>query len=60
MLETLFSELKDMLWGLSIISFEIIGLLILHKSNSNNLGQYPLLLAVLFFTILFIVISVFM
>ena len=59
MLETLFSELKDMLWGLSIISFAIIGLLILPKGISNNLGQYPLLLAVLFFTILFIVISIF-
>jgi len=59
MLETLFSELEDLLWGLSIISFTIIGLLILPKGISNKLGQYPLLLAVLFFTILSIVISVY-
>lgn len=59
MLEGLFYELEDFLWGLGIISFAIVGLLILPKHFSNRLGQHPLLLAIMFFSILFIVIQIF-
>ena len=59
MLESLFSELEDLLWGLGIVSFAIIGLLVLQKNISNKLGQYPLILTIMFFLILFAVIRVF-
>jgi|TARA_B100001063_G_scaffold131410_1_gene122828 hypothetical protein len=59
MLESLFSELEDLLWGLGIVSFAIIGLLVLPKNISNKLGQYPLILTIMFFLILFAVIRVF-
>jgi hypothetical protein len=59
MLESLFSELEDLLWGLGIVSFAIIGLLVLPKNISNKLGQYPLILTIMFFLILFAVINVF-
>jgi hypothetical protein len=59
MLESLFSELEDLLWGLGIVSFAIIGLLALPKNISNKLGQYPLILTIMFFLILFAVIRVF-
>ena len=47
MLESLFSELEDLLWGLGIVSFAIIGLLVLPKNISNKLGQYPLILTIM-------------
>jgi hypothetical protein len=59
MLESLFSELEDLLWGLGIVSFAIIGLLVLPKNISNKVGQYPLILTIMFFLILFAVIRVF-
>ncbi len=59
MLENIFSELKDLLWGLGIISFAIVGLLILPKNLSHKLGQYPLVLAIMFCSIIYIVIKVF-
>jgi len=59
MLEVLFAELKNLLWGLGIITFAIIGLLILPKRLSLKLGQYPLLLALMFTGILFILITIF-
>ena len=59
MLETLFSELKDLLWGLGIVSFAIVGLLMLPKKLSNQLGQHPLILTIMFFLILYVVIRVF-
>ena len=59
MLESLFSELEDLLWGLGIISFAIVGLLILPKKYSDELGQHPLILTIMFFSILFAVIKVF-
>ena len=59
MLESLFSELNDLLWGLGIVSFAIVGLLILPKKFSDKLGQHPLILAIMFFSILYVVIKVF-
>ena len=59
MLEGLFAELEDLLWGISIICFAIVGLLILPKSTSNKLGQYPFILVALFFAIMSLVIIVF-
>tara|TARA_Y100000741_G_scaffold289829_1_gene229877 strand:- start:51 stop:233 length:183 start_codon:yes stop_codon:yes gene_type:complete len=59
MLEILFSELEDLLWGLGIISFAIVGLLILPKKYSDELGQHPLILTIMFFSILYAVIKVF-
>tara|TARA_B100001250_G_C19236833_1_gene544748 strand:+ start:264 stop:446 length:183 start_codon:yes stop_codon:yes gene_type:complete len=59
MLESLFSELEDLLWGLGIISFTIVGLLILPKKYSDELGQHPLILTIMFFSILYAVIKVF-
>ena len=59
MLESLFYELEDLLWGLGIISFAIVGLLILPKKYSDELGQHPLILTIMFFSILYAVIKVF-
>ena len=59
MLESLFSELEDLLWGLGIISFAIVGLLILPKKFSDKLCQHPLILTIMFFSILYMVIKVF-
>ena len=36
MLESLFSELNDLLWGLGIVSFAIVGLLILPKKTLKS------------------------
>ena len=59
MLESLFSELEDLLWGLGIVSFAIIGLLVLPENISDKLGQFPLILTIMFILILFAVIRVF-
>jgi len=59
MLESFFSELNDLLWGLGIVSFSIVGLLILPKKFSDKLGQHPLILVIMFFTILYLVIKIF-
>ena len=59
MLESLFSELNDLLWGLGIVSFSIVGLLILPKKFSDKLSQHPLILLIMFFSILYLVIKIF-
>ena len=59
MLETLFLELEDLLWGLGIISLAIVGLSILPKSTLNKLGQYPFILIALFIFVMWLVISAF-
>ena len=59
MLETLFLELEDLLWGLGIISLAIVGLSILPKSTLNKLGQYPFILIALFIVVMWLVISAF-
>ena len=59
MLESLFSELNNLLWGLGIVSFSIVGLLILPKKFSDKLGQHPLILVIMFFTIIYLVIKIF-
>jgi len=59
MLESLFSELNDLLWGLGIVSFSIVGLLILPKKFLDKLGQHPLILVIMFFSILYLVIKIF-
>ena len=59
MLESLFSELYDLLWGIGIVSFSIVGLLILPKKFSDKLGQHPLVLVIMFFSILYLVIKIF-
>ena len=53
MLENLFSELNDLVWGLGIVSFSIVGLLILPKKFSDKLGQHPLILVIMFFNSIF-------
>ena len=59
MLESLFSELNNLLWGLGIVSFSIVGLLILPEKFSDKLGQHPLILVIMFFSILYLVIKIF-
>jgi len=59
MLEILFSELQNLFLGLGIISFAIIGLLILPKKISLKLGQYPILLIIMFTGIIYILIIIF-
>ena len=59
MFENLLAEFQDLLWGLGIVSIAIIGLLILPKKLSNQLGQHTLILTVMFFSILYAVIRVF-
>lgn len=59
MFENLLAEFQDLLWGLGIVSIAIIGLLILPKKLSNQLGQHPLILTAMFFSILYAVIRVF-
>ncbi len=59
MLEVLFTELKNLLWGLGIVTFAIIGFLILPKKLSLKLGQYPLLLTIIFAGIIYILITIF-
>jgi len=59
MLKNLLTEFQDLLWGLGIVSIAIAVLLILPKKLSNQLGQYPLVLTIMFFSILYAVIRVF-
>ncbi|MBD62659.1 MAG: hypothetical protein CMD68_01095 [Gammaproteobacteria bacterium] len=59
MLEDLFVDLKSFLYSLAIISFAIVGLLVLPKRVSSWLGKFPVLLVFLFAIIMFIVIKVF-
>ena len=59
MLEDLLFDLKSFLFSLGIISFAIIGLLILPKKASLWLGKFPIALAIMFVLIMFTVIWVF-
>jgi hypothetical protein len=44
MLEELFGELKNLLWGIGIISVAIVSLLLLPKKISYKLGEHPVIL----------------
>tara|TARA_B100000965_G_scaffold401931_1_gene426819 strand:+ start:468 stop:650 length:183 start_codon:yes stop_codon:yes gene_type:complete len=59
MLESIFSELQELLWGLGIVSFAIVVLLMLPKKFSDKLGQHPVILTFMFFSILYAIIKVF-
>jgi Ni,Fe-hydrogenase I cytochrome b subunit len=58
-LEELFAELKNLFWGLGIISIVIFGLLILPKKLSLKLGENPTVLAIMFSMILLILFKIF-
>ena len=59
MLEELFSEIQDLLWGIGITGFAIVALLILPNNLSIKLGEHPVLLIILFTLIISLVIRVF-
>jgi hypothetical protein len=59
MLEELFVELKKLLWGIGIISVAIIILLTLPKKISYKLGEYPLILTIMFSLIVLMVLKIF-
>jgi hypothetical protein len=59
MLEELFVELKNLLWGIGIISAAILILLTLPKNISYKLGEYPLILMIMFSLIVLVVIKIF-
>jgi hypothetical protein len=59
MLEVLFGELKNLIWGIGIISIVMLGLLILPKKISLKLGQYPLVLGIMFAVVIVIIIRLF-
>jgi hypothetical protein len=59
MLEELFGELKNLLWGIGIISVAIVSLLLLPKKISNKLGEHPVFLFVIFSGIMLAVIRIF-
>ena len=58
-LSELFNELNDLLWALGFITGSIAGLLLMPKKYSLKLGEYPLLLAVLFALIIFAIIQIY-
>ena len=59
MLGDLFSELQDLLWGMAIISVAILGLMLLPKKFSLWLGDYPMLLVLMFALVMLTVINIF-
>jgi hypothetical protein len=59
MLEGLLVELKNLFLGVSITSVAMLGLLFLPKKVSFKLGEYPLALAILFASVVFLLIKVF-
>ena len=44
MLEELFDELKNLLWGIGIISAAIVSVLLLPKKISYKIGEHPIIL----------------
>jgi|TARA_B110000008_G_scaffold41739_1_gene38958 hypothetical protein len=58
-LSELFNELNDLLWALGLITGSIAILLLMPKKYSLKLGEYPLLLIVLFSLIIFIIIQIY-
>jgi hypothetical protein len=59
MLEELFIELKNLLWGIGIISAAILILLTLPKKISYKLGEYPSILMIMFSLIVLVVLKIF-
>ena len=58
-LSELFNELNDLLWALGLITGSIAVLLLMPKKYSLKLGEYPLLLVVLFGLIIFAIIKIY-
>jgi hypothetical protein len=58
-LSELFNELNDLLWALGLITGSIAFLLFIPKKYSLKLGEYPLLLIVLFSLIIFVIIQIY-
>ena len=58
-LSELFNELNDLLWALGLITGSIAILLLMPKKYSLKLGEYPLLLVVLFGLIIFAIIQIY-
>ena len=58
-LSELFNELNDLLWALGLITGSIAILLLIPKKYSLKLGEYPLLLVVLFGLIIFAIIQIY-
>ena len=59
MLEELSGELKNLIWGIGIISAAIISLLILPRKISHKLGEHPIILLLIFSGIMLWVIRIF-
>ena len=59
MLEELFGELKNLLWGIGIISAAIVSVLLLPKKISNKIGEHPIILLLIFTGIMLVVIRIF-
>lgn len=59
MLEELFVELKNLLWGIGIISAAILIIVTLPKKISYKLGEYPLILMIMFSIIVLVVLKIF-
>ena len=58
-LSELFNELNDLLWALGLIAGSIAVLLLMPKKYSLKLGEYPLVLVVLFGLIIFAIIQIY-
>jgi hypothetical protein len=58
-LSELFNELNDLLWALGLITGSIAVLLLMPKKYSLKLGEYPLLLVVLFGLIIFAIVKIY-
>jgi len=59
LLSELFNELNDLLWALVLIAGSIAVLLLMPKKYSLKLGEYPLVLVVLFGLIIFAIIQIY-
>jgi len=59
MLEGLFQELKSLLLGVGITSAAMLILLLLPKKVSLKLGEYPIILAILFLGLVMLLIKIF-
>ena len=58
-LSELFNELNDLLWALGLITGSIAVLLLMPKKYSLKLGEYPLLLVVLFGLIILAIVKIY-
>ena len=59
MLEELFDELKNLLWGIGIITAAIVSVLLLPKKISNKIGEHQIILFLIFTGIMLVVIRIF-